>query len=163
MCADDIYVFPQLRVLKQLLTAAFINQVAIRKDLTQRDSFAGIRYATSRGVQYQAMGILEDVYIHPSSVLADVPPPEYIVYHEVVRTNRIWLKGIVFWVSCGVVYLIASLFTGLTVINPAWLSSLGKPTLCTFSKPVKNSAGVQMVIPRFGPERWELPPLRVDR
>jgi ATP-dependent RNA helicase DHX37/DHR1 len=59
-------------------------------------------------------------------------------------------------------FLIAWLPAGLTVINPAWLSSLGKPSLCTFSKPIKNSAGMQMVIPRFGPERWELPPLKAD-
>lgn len=50
--------------------------------------------------------------------------------------------------------------TGCTVINPAWLSSLGKPALCTFSKPVKNSAGEMMVIPKFGPDAWELPPIQ---
>jgi ATP-dependent RNA helicase DHX37/DHR1 len=48
------------------------------------------------------------------------------------------------------------------VINPAWLSSLGKTSLCTFSKPVKNSAGTEMVIPRFGSEQWELPPVKAD-
>lgn len=36
-----------------------------------------------------------------------------------------------------------SLFTALTKINPAWLSSLGR-TLCTFSKPVElPSTGAQ--------------------
>jgi len=39
------------------------------------------------------MGIKEDVFIHPSSILASAPPPEYIVYHEVVRASHIWLKG----------------------------------------------------------------------
>jgi len=125
------------------VTAAFIDQVAVRKDLVQKSPSAGTKYATSRGVEYQAMGISEDVFIHPSSVLANAPPPEYIVYHEVVRTSRLWLKG-------------------LTVINPVWLSSLGKASLCTFSKPIKNSHNVEMVIPRFGPERWELPPVKVD-
>lgn len=39
------------------------------------------------------MGISEDVYIHPSSVLANMPPPDFVVYLEVVRTSRIFIKG----------------------------------------------------------------------
>ena len=50
---------------------------------------------------------------------------------------------------------------GLTLINPAWLPSLGK-TLCTFSKPFKNKAGVMMMTPKFGPDGWELPPVKAD-
>jgi len=154
---------PQLKVLRQLMAAAFIDQIAIRKDLTQKGSSAGIKYTTSKGVEYQAMGISEDVYIHPSSVLANVPPPEYIAYHEVVRTSHIWLKGWELGASCMERhFLIVRICAGLTVINPAWLSSLGKLSLCTFSKPVRNGAGVEMVIPHFGPERWELPPIRAD-
>lgn len=133
----------QLKVLRQLLTAAFIDQVAIRKDLLHKGTSTGNKYATSNNVEYQAMGIAEDVFLHPSSVLANAPPPEYVVFHEVVRTSRVWLKGI-------------------TVINPVWLSSLGRPSLCTFSKPVKNSAGVDMVVPRFGPDSWELPPVKLS-
>jgi ATP-dependent RNA helicase DHX37/DHR1 len=52
--------------------------------------------------------------------------------------------------------------SGLTVVNPAWLAALGKPTLCTFSKPVKNAAGNFMVIPRFGPG-WELPAIPAEK
>ncbi|KAF5382586.1 hypothetical protein D9615_002788 [Tricholomella constricta] len=130
----------QLKVLRQLLTAGFIDQVAVRKDRTDPSS-AGAQYATSKGVAYSALGISEDVFIHPSSVLAHMSPPEYVVFNEVVRTTRVWLKG-------------------LTVVNPAWLSTLGKPSLCTFSKPTKNMAGVMMTIPRFGPEGWELPAVK---
>lgn len=54
----------------------------------------------------------------------------------------------------------ADKFEGLTVINPAWLSSLGKQSMCTFSKPSRNNAGVMMSIPRFGPDQWELPPVK---
>jgi len=50
--------------------------------------------------------------------------------------------------------------SGLTAINPAWLSALGKDVLCKFSKPVKNNAGDLMVIPRFGPDAWELPAIK---
>lgn len=52
---------------------------------------------------------------------------------------------------------------GLTVVNPAWLSSLSKGTsLCTYSKPFKGIDGVLMAIPRYGPEGWELPAVKVE-
>ncbi|KAK0464536.1 P-loop containing nucleoside triphosphate hydrolase protein [Desarmillaria tabescens] len=127
----------QIKVLRQLLTAGFIDQVAVRKDRVEKVS-SGTQYASSKGVPYKAIGISGDVFIHPSSVLASKSPPEYVVFNEVVRTSRVWIKGV-------------------TVVNPAWLASLGKGSLCTFSKPVKNNVGNMMVIPRFGPEAWELP------
>ncbi|KAF9816936.1 hypothetical protein IEO21_03810 [Rhodonia placenta] len=129
----------QLKVLRQLIAAGFIDQVAIRKDLVQRTGLSGEKYTTSKGVPYQALGIAEDVFIHPSSVLANTPPPDYVVFLEVVRTSRVYIKG-------------------LTTINVAWLSSLGKP-LCSFSKPLKSKDGRSMVIPHFGPAGWELPPI----
>ncbi|KAF8645182.1 hypothetical protein AX16_008009 [Volvariella volvacea WC 439] len=133
----------QIKVLKQLLTAGFIDQVAVRKDRVDKSFTSGSQYATSKGVPYRALSIDEDVYIHPSSVLANNPPPEYVIFHEVVRTSKVWIKG-------------------LTVVNPAWLSSLGKGTLCTFSKPMKNNAGNMMVIPHFGSAGWELPAIKAE-
>ncbi|KAH8104549.1 P-loop containing nucleoside triphosphate hydrolase protein [Cristinia sonorae] len=130
----------QLKVLRQLLTAGFIDQVAVRKDKVLKDGSGGQKYTTSKGVAYQAMGISEDVFIHPSSVLFGMPPPEFIVFTETVRTSRVWMKGV-------------------TVINPAWLPSLGK-SMCTYSKPVKNKEGISMVIPRYGPFGWELPAIK---
>ena len=85
-----------MKVLRQLIAAGFIDQVAVRKDIAQkgRTDGAGTQYTTSRGVAYQALGIPdEDVFIHPSSVLANQPPPEYIVYLEIVRTSRVYIKG----------------------------------------------------------------------
>ncbi|KAG9315883.1 P-loop containing nucleoside triphosphate hydrolase protein [Chiua virens] len=131
----------QLKILRQLLTAAFIDQVAVRKDLVQKKSATGVQYTTAKGVPYRAMGVEEDVFIHPSSVLSRRSAPDYVVYTEIVRTTKPWFKG-------------------PTLINPAWLSALGKPTLCTFTKPAKNSAGVLMTIPKFGPDQWELPPIK---
>lgn len=131
----------QLKVLRQLLTAAFVDQVAVRKDRVASSS--GNQYASCKGVPYRALGISEDVFIHPSSVIANNPPPEYVVFCEVVRTSQVWLKGI-------------------TVINPAWLSSLAGGSLCTFSKPRKNNAGVWMTVPHFGPDGWELPAIPSD-
>lgn len=81
----------QVKVLRQLLTAAFIDQVAVRKDLVEEAT--GDKFSTSKGVPYRAIGIEEDVFIHPSSVLFPVSPPQYLVYHEVVRSNRVWIKG----------------------------------------------------------------------
>ena len=83
----------KLKVLRQLIAAGFIDQVAVRKDKVSRDGSSGQQYTTSRGVPYTAMGIDEDVYIHPSSVLLSSPPPDFIIYLEVVRTTKVWLKG----------------------------------------------------------------------
>ncbi|CDO72409.1 hypothetical protein BN946_scf184977.g108 [Trametes cinnabarina] len=133
----------QLKVLRQLIAAGFIDQVAVRKDIAQKGIGSGTQYTTSRGVAYQALGIDEDVFIHPSSVLANQRPPDYVVFLEVVRTSRVYIKGV-------------------TTINGAWLPALGK-SLCTYSKPFKNKEGQSMVIPHFGPQGWELPPIREDQ
>ncbi|CAK5262755.1 unnamed protein product [Mycena citricolor] len=133
----------QLKVLRQLLTAGFIDQVAVRKDRLDKSGSggSGAQYTTAKGVAYRAMGINEDVFIHPSSVLFNVSPPEYVVFSEVVRTSRLWIKGV-------------------TAINPVWISSLANSSLCTFSKPTKNGKGDLVVTPRFGSEGWELPPVK---
>jgi ATP-dependent RNA helicase DHX37/DHR1 len=149
-----------LKVLRQLLAAAFIDQVAVRKDLVQKKAATGVQYSTTKGVPYRAMGVHEDVYIHPSSVLSQSSPPDYIVFTEIVRATKPWLKGLVpsqIQFECRLTTL-----AGLSLINPTWLSTLGKPTLCTFTKPAKNSAGVLMTIPKFGPDQWELPPIKAS-
>ncbi|VDC00770.1 unnamed protein product [Peniophora sp. CBMAI 1063] len=137
----------QLKILRQLFASGFIDQVAVRKDLTSQDTGTkGLKFTTSKGVAYRALGVHEDVYIHPSSVLASTSPPEYIVFHELVRTSRTWLKG-------------------CTVVNPAWLAALGAKTgLCSFGKVWKDRKGGEMVVPRFGlpgeGAGWELPAVR---
>lgn len=82
---------PQVKVLRQLLTASFIDQVAIRKDLLEEAT--GNKLSTSKGVPYRTIGIEEDVFIHPSSVLFSASPPQHLVYHEVVRSSQVWIKG----------------------------------------------------------------------
>jgi len=155
----DLTTSNQLKILRQLLTAGFIDQVAVRKDRVEGSSSTGAQFATSQGVPYKALGITEDVFIHPSSVLANMPPPEYIVFNEVVRSGRIWLKGLSIAIR---VTSPADPVKGVTIVNPVWLPSLGKSSLCSFSKPVRNSSGTMMVIPRFGPGGWELPPIKMD-
>lgn len=135
----------QIKVLKQLITAAFIDQIAVRKDLVEHDrSSKGSQYSNSRGVPYRAIGIPEDVFLHPSSILSDRPPSDYVAFQEVVRTTRVFIKG-------------------LTAVNAAWLSSLGKATLCTYSKPFRRTDGALMVTPHFGPEGWELPAVKAEK
>jgi ATP-dependent RNA helicase DHX37/DHR1 len=83
----------QIKILRQLLASAFIDQVAVRKDLVSSEAASGSKFATANNVAYQAVDIDEDVFIHPSSLLANRPPPEYVVFSEVIRTSRIWMKG----------------------------------------------------------------------
>lgn len=86
--------FPsQLKVLRQLIAAGFIDQVAARKDLVERSAPSGEKYTTTKNVPYRALGVSEDVFIHPSSVLAGSSPPDYVVFLEITRTSRIWIKG----------------------------------------------------------------------
>lgn len=83
----------QLKILRQLLAAAFIDQVAVRKDRVQNSSISGVQFASTKGVPYRALGVQEDVFIHPSSILASNAPPEYIIFSEIIRTSKPWMKG----------------------------------------------------------------------
>ena len=152
----------QLKVLRQLLAAGFIDQVAVRKDRLDNASSGGTQFTNCRGVPYRAIGIEEDVYIHPSSVVHDHRPPEYVVFNEVVRTSKIWLKGayIQSFARRGATPL--TFCAGITAINSAWLATIGKGSMCTYSKPKKNRAGEDVVIPHFGPDGWELPPVKAS-
>ena len=82
----------QLKVLRQLLTAGFIDHVAVRKDLLSKNP-EGSKYSSSRGIPYCALDVDEDVFIHPTSILFHSPPPDYVVYQEIVRSNRVWMKS----------------------------------------------------------------------
>jgi hypothetical protein len=83
----------QVKALRQLIAASFIDQVAVRKDLVQLSDANGNKYASCRGIAYRANGVIEDVFIHPSSVLFHKPPPDYIVFQEVARGTKVWIKS----------------------------------------------------------------------
>jgi ATP-dependent RNA helicase DHX37/DHR1 len=85
--------FFKLKAIRQLLAAAFIDQVAVRKDLIQKNASGG-QFSTAKGVPYAAVGVPGDVFIHPMSVLANRPPPDYLVFSEIVQTSRTWIKGL---------------------------------------------------------------------
>lgn len=84
----------QLKVLRQLMASAFIDQLAVRKDLLDPASkAAGAKFTSTRGVPYRAMGVDEDVFIHPSSVMFHSEPPEWLVWGDIVRTSQAWMKS----------------------------------------------------------------------
>jgi len=136
----------QMKAIRQMITAGFIDQIAIRADLADRPELRGTKYATCKNVAYRAMGISEPVFVHPTSVLFPNPPPPFICFQDIVRTSKPWMKN-------------------LTAVNPAWLHVLG-PALCTFSTK-KQTTGSKLItstsfvsVPHFGPEGWELPPIK---
>ncbi|CAE6517476.1 unnamed protein product [Rhizoctonia solani] len=135
----------QIKLLQQIITSGFIDQIAVRKDYIEKQT--GVKRTSARGVAYQAIGVKEDVFIHPSSVLFGATPPDFVAFQDVVRTSRVWLKVV-------------------TRVNPSWLPTLG-PSLSTYSKPLKVTAAAKAgkiaVVPRFGPYEWELPMTTIDK
>jgi ATP-dependent RNA helicase DHX37/DHR1 len=113
----------QLKVLRQILTSAFIDSVAVRVDVALKK---GSSFTSCRNVPYRAAGLgsEHEVFIHPSSALFHRAPPDFVVFTEITRSHgrgegpgKAWLKGV-------------------TKINPTWLATLGKG-MCTFSRPVE--------------------------
>lgn len=72
------------------MCSAFIDQVAVRKDLTRQSSTGN--YATSKDVPYRTMNVEEDVFIHSSSTIFNRTPPDYIVFQEIHRSGKLWIK-----------------------------------------------------------------------
>ena len=81
----------QLKLLKQMICAGFIDQVAIRADciypeevaITNRTSIINIPYVPV--LMTKSPEVSDNfVYIHPSSLLTNVGeiPPKYLVYHS---------------------------------------------------------------------------------
>jgi ATP-dependent RNA helicase DHX37/DHR1 len=83
----------QLHALRQLLTSAFIDHVAVRKDLVDPQTKGGRTSSSTRNVAYRAIGVPDDVFVHPSSALFHAEPPEVVVFAEVVRGSRPWMKS----------------------------------------------------------------------
>ncbi|PWN31763.1 P-loop containing nucleoside triphosphate hydrolase protein [Meira miltonrushii] len=142
----------QLNVLRQFLTAAFIDQIAVRADLSPegaarvpmlqqeggqgdqtishqfyKQSKQGAKMQSTRNVAYLAAGIpSEACFIHKSSVLFHQSPPEWIIFSHIVRGqakgDTLERKG-------------RNWLKGVTVINPNWVYKLGS-SLCSLSKPI---------------------------
>ncbi|RKP36801.1 P-loop containing nucleoside triphosphate hydrolase protein, partial [Dimargaris cristalligena] len=145
----------QLKVIRQTITAGFIDQVAVRWDLVHNQPPPGLptnhtNYAanrpgkTCRYTAYVSMTSAEPVFVHPTSVLYHESPPETLAYQELQRTaSRLWMKG-------------------NTTVHPRWLAVLGK-SLTTYSKPLMHpDIMIAHVSPVFGPKNWALPKIKVQ-
>ena len=91
----------QFKAINQIVAAGFIDQVAIRADLSPNPTSISHKPKRAIDVPYLALnppnttttgGGAEDqgIYLHPSSILADLPPkhlPQYLVYSHLQRSG----------------------------------------------------------------------------
>ncbi|KAJ1913724.1 putative ATP-dependent RNA helicase DHR1 [Mycoemilia scoparia] len=169
----------QATVLRQVILAGFIDQVAIRIDLAgptsmteavmqqqnelaQSASYGGGGKSAKSLLSgaYITMWSDELVFIHPESVAHKNQSiksgsgagvwPDAVVYTELQRTSRLYMKGV-------------------TVIDPRWLVAIGRG-LCEFGKPRAHPAPIYnknrdemecYVDATFGLKEWPIPPVKV--
>ncbi|CBQ69096.1 related to ECM16-putative DEAH-box RNA helicase [Sporisorium reilianum SRZ2] len=148
----------QLKVIRQLIASAYIDQVAVRADLISNESVVagstvttdertnqmlfrlrtkggGDRMQSTRGVPYKAMGVPGFAFVHPTSAFYHTTPPAWVVFGEVQRSSSKFASTGDAEHDAGTVWL-----KTLTRINAVWLPTLGRG-LCTFGKPVPVDAG----------------------
>ncbi|KAI9498059.1 P-loop containing nucleoside triphosphate hydrolase protein [Zychaea mexicana] len=107
----------QLKILQQILTAGFIDSIAVRADVLEAGGGKGARHKNASGVAYKLMWSNEDAFIHPTSVLYVQEPPVMVAYSELTQTpNNTWMKNV-------------------TAVEAKWLCNLGKE-LCTYGRPL---------------------------
>lgn len=163
----------QLKMLKQMICAGFVDQVAIRADflfpddvkLTNRMSIINIPYVS---VLAPKSPELEEnfVYIHPTSILSSSgeAPPKFLVFHSLHQGNNNRTR-----------------INSLCDIKSTPLANIArKGSLLTYSKPltgrglktinVSHSERYCYVVPRFGSSldsdlsiSWDLNPVAVHQ
>ncbi|KAJ2159433.1 putative ATP-dependent RNA helicase DHR1 [Coemansia sp. RSA 552] len=148
----------QQSVIRQVILAGFMDQVAIRGDIAGYHDPELEEATKRRGLRatpYLTMWSDEPVFVHPESVIyigarSSGSMPQALVFSELQRTTRLWAKTV-------------------TALNPKWLATIGQP-LCTFGNPLPyplpkyNDARDEMtcyVEPRFGPRSWPLSMVKV--
>eukprot|EP00808_Paulinella_micropora_P021713 g55626.t1 len=165
----------QLRLLRQVLTAGLVDQVARRMPLQLQQSLeqqlqqaenaragvagqcGGARISLKGAYQLAVDGPPEPVFIHAASVLAPYRAhPEWLVFQEQWIGKPHTASG-----EPGRTFL-----KGVTAIEPEWLLTLAPPALLTRSAPLEDPP--PMFCPeqdavlcfrqvRFGPQGWPLP------
>ncbi|QLQ78088.1 hypothetical protein HG537_0A03350 [Torulaspora globosa] len=163
----------QLRLLKQMICAGFIDQVAIRADflypdevpITHKTSIINIPYVPVLATKTPDISDCF-VYIHPSSILTNAGelPPKFLVYHSLHLGNNGKTR-----------------MNSLCDIKSTPLANIaGKGSLISYSKPltghgmktipVSPSERYCYVIPRFGATidsdlkiGWDLNPVAVHQ
>ncbi|EIE89387.1 hypothetical protein RO3G_14098 [Rhizopus delemar RA 99-880] len=107
----------QLKVLRQVLAAGFIDSVAIRQDVLETGGGKGKKYKNARHVVYRLMWSDEEAFIHPTSTLYNQEPPAMLVYSELYKGGKTWLKG-------------------NTAVEAKWIAKLGQG-LCSYGRPLE--------------------------
>ncbi|ORZ08054.1 P-loop containing nucleoside triphosphate hydrolase protein [Lobosporangium transversale] len=148
----------QLTAIRQIVACAFLDQVAVRKDLvgTVEEHYS----KKAKAVPYVTMWSKESVYIHPSSALFGLnmeKAPPMVVYQDLQRT----VKAVEIEGKPSKTYL-----KGLTVIEPKWMAALANGTgLIRASKEriikIDDKTQKAMTDITFGPNYWPLPPIEI--
>lgn len=165
----------QLIALQQILAAAFIDQIAIRADLSPTPPQLPRKPSRAIDVSYLPLfpshtGKAKDlidiaVFIHPSSVLAHLPPkdlPQYIIYSHLQRGTPATITGS---------KTPKTRMHALATIGGKQITALAKDTpLLRYGKPIgkvddKGKTRECWVVPELlgemGRAGWPLPALRV--
>ncbi|KAI1214813.1 P-loop containing nucleoside triphosphate hydrolase protein [Annulohypoxylon truncatum] len=153
----------QVTALKQMVAAGFIDQVAIRADLSPSPPelyrkprrAIDVPYAPLQPINADSRDPLDGlVYIHPSSCLAHRSPqecPEFIVYSNLQRASPSSSSS---WSSKPKTRMLA-----LTDVSGAQLAGIAKGTpLLTYGKPIK-----EVVTSSSTRECWVVPYLRAEK
>ncbi|XP_008191976.1 probable ATP-dependent RNA helicase kurz [Tribolium castaneum] len=128
----------QAKLLRQILLAGMGDQIA--KKIESEDK--KFKYG------YQANNMEDPVFLHSGSVLRK-NLPEFVIYHEIYETNKIYMRGV-------------------TAIEPEWLP-VYVPSLCNLSEPLaepeprlKNGKVYCTVNGTFGSQGWTLPNVEIE-
>ncbi|KAF9312627.1 putative ATP-dependent RNA helicase DHR1 [Podila horticola] len=148
----------QLTAIRQIVACAFMDQVAIRRDLVGTVEANYSKKAKS--VPYVTMWSKENVYIHPSSGLFGFSmekAPAMVVYQDLQRT----VKAVEIESRLSKIYL-----KGLTTVDPKWMATLANGTgLVRASKDriikIDDKAQKSITDITYGPHYWPLPPIEV--
>ncbi|KAH3685556.1 hypothetical protein WICPIJ_003482, partial [Wickerhamomyces pijperi] len=170
----------QIKLIKQMLTAGFLDQIAIRVDLLATDDFKITNAMNIQNIPYSPVVPLSTqsekipyVYIHPTSMIMNAGeiPPEYLVYQSITTPSNINPDSNL---------PPKPRMRLLTTTTPVTLTNLAKGTaLITYSKPLgppyapkfidgKTDLRECYVVPRFGSNvgngnnsGWDLKVLKV--
>lgn len=168
----------QVKLIKQMVSTGFVDQIAIRADLidpdikiTDHTNIINIPYKTLLPISDD--GSTEFVYIHPSSILCNIGeiPPNYLVYQSIFTSSN---KNNIASTTAP-----KARMRSLVDITPKALGNVAKTSeLITYSKPlgypyapklINSSKRTCYVVPRIGAAvgsggvGWDLPPIQVTQ
>jgi ATP-dependent RNA helicase DHX37/DHR1 len=172
----------QVKALKQMVAAGFIDHVAMRADLSPTPAATSVRRKPTRAIDVPYLTLFPShvrqfvngdgeadkaVYIHPSSPLAHLSPqecPEYIIYSHLQRSTSSSVQAN----SEMKAKIPKTRMHALTDITGAQLAALAKGTpLISYGKPIKEAKGGVGMDRKEGlkgdvRECWVIPYLRAE-